>query len=60
MRRDFRTILLNFRRFEKINFGITTNGLLLHRYFDDLVDSGFLNINILELKIGQILLDFDP
>jgi len=47
-RRDFRDILKNFKGedYRDINFGITTNGLLLNRYFDDLVEANVLNINL--------------
>jgi len=47
LRSDFREIILNFREeiYENVNFGLTTNGLLIHRYFDELVECGFRNIN---------------
>ena len=46
LRKDFSEILANFRKLEVPNKGITTNGLLLHRYYDQLVSAGFTKINL--------------
>ena len=46
LRKDFNGILANFQKLEVPNKGITTNGLLLHRYYDQLLAAGFSKINL--------------
>lgn len=48
LRGDFSKILKNFddEIFENVTFGISTNGLLIHRYFEELVERRFVNINL--------------
>merc|ERR1711879_325899 len=47
-RKDFREILTIFREkeFHGVKFAITTNGLLIHRYFDDLMSTDVMNMNL--------------
>lgn len=51
LRADFGQILTNFEnqanlQDDSISKGITTNGLLINRYFDQLVSTNFTNINL--------------
>jgi len=47
-RKDFNEILDNFKHedYASVNFGITTNGLLLHRYFQKLIDTRVTSVNL--------------
>lgn len=47
-RKDVNEILDNFKHedYSGVNFGITTNGLLLHRYFQKLIDTRVTSVNL--------------